>query len=201
MGASSGSAGNSGEHPHHDQRHAHVDECRPGGRPAEPCGAADREKHHRIHTRRDHVECGSAPVVRERVLQHEDRECQKEHPRAVRVGEAQQTLSALRSPILPRQRHEQGSQLDRADAQGQHHMGRTQDLDIESVGVVPPVVERSGGEHRDRAPDRHPRPEGRAKSPHAHRAPDFGAGAGKGRPQGQPAAGQAGRQATRVDRE
>ena len=145
------------------------------------------------------MERGAAPVVRERVLQHEHRERQQQHPGAVGVGKAQPALSALRRPILPRQRHEQGSQLDRADAQGQDHVWRTEDLDVEPVGVVPPVVERRGGEHRDRAPDRHPGPQRRAKSPHAHRPSNLGTGAGKGRLQGQPSAGQAGRQPASVD--
>jgi hypothetical protein len=43
------------------------------------------------------------------------------------------------------------------DAEQQHHVRRAQDLDVEAVGVVPPVVERRGGEHRAGAPHAHVR--------------------------------------------
>ena len=41
---------------------------------------------------------------------------------------------------------------DGADAEDQQRVRRTDDLDVEAVGVVPPVVEGRGGEHRDASP-------------------------------------------------
>ena len=43
---------------------------------------------------------------------------------------------------------------DGADAEDEQRMGRADDLDVEAVGGVPPVVEGGGGEHRDAAPAR-----------------------------------------------
>src|ERR1700733_3047723 len=39
-----------------------------------------------------------------------------------------------------------------ADSENQEGMGRADDLDVESVGRVPPVVERGRGDHGDAAP-------------------------------------------------
>ena len=41
---------------------------------------------------------------------------------------------------------------DRPDAEHEHGVGRATDLDVEAIGVVPPVIERGRGEHGDAAP-------------------------------------------------
>ena len=46
------------------------------------------------------------------------------------------------------------AKLDAEEPGGQHHVRRTDDLDVEAVGVVPPIVERRRGVGSDRRPGR-----------------------------------------------
>ena len=80
--------------------------------------------------------------------------------------------SCRRSPmraVLPRERHQHRAALDRGDAGGEQHVRRADDLHVEAVRVVPPVVERRRRQHRERAPDADPCAERRAESPEADR--------------------------------
>jgi hypothetical protein len=77
--------------------------------------------------------------------------------------------------------------------------GGTEDLDVEPVRRVPPVVERRGGEHRAGAPDAHPRGERAAEAPEAHGARALRRAAREGRLENERAVGQPRRGATDVD--
>jgi len=58
------------------------------------------------------------------------------------------------------------AKLDHELAHREHRVRQADYFDIESVGVVPPVVERRRGEHRKSAPRRHETSERPAKSPY-----------------------------------
>ena len=91
-------------------------------------------------------------------------------------------LAIADRPVLPGQRHQHRAALDGGDAGGEQHVRRADDLDVQPVGVVPPVVEGGGREHRERPPDAHPGPKRRAESPESYgRGTVFGR-SGKGRP-------------------
>jgi hypothetical protein len=47
---------------------------------------------------------------------------------------------------------DQRAQMHRHDASGEHHVRRAENLDVEAVGVMPPVVEGRRGKHGDAAP-------------------------------------------------
>src|SRR5207245_5865043 len=65
----------------------------------------------------------------------------------------------------------------------------------------PPVVERSGRDHRDRAPDRHPGAERPAETPEPHCRGTLLGCTGERRAQYEPAARPAGENAAQVDRQ
>src|SRR5581483_11580857 len=70
-----------------------------------------------------------------------------------------------------------------------------------AVRVVPPVVERRRGDHRERAPDADPRAERRAKSPEADGGAALRVRPGEGGPQRHPSAGQTGDDTAEIDGE
>src|SRR5260221_364514 len=72
-------------------------------------------------------------------------------------------ISFTTCSILCRNDHQHRANLDADHPGKQHHVGRAQDLDVESVGIVPPVVEWRRRDHRDRSPDAHPCAEGPLK--------------------------------------
>src|SRR6185295_1524492 len=74
-----------------------------------------------------------------------------------------------------------------------------EDLDVQAVGVVPPIVERRRGEHGDGAPDRHPGAERRAEAPEADGHLALRLGTGEGGLQGEPAAGDTSQHAAEID--
>ena len=86
-----------------------------------------------------------------------------------------------------------------ADARRQHHVRGADDLHVQPVGAVPPVVEGRRGQHRDRAPDRHPRAERRAEAPEANRRRALLRRAGKRGVEREPSARQARHHASQVD--
>ena len=94
--------------------------------------------------------------------------------RAASSSPAPQQIQAAEMPaiagraVLPGERHQHRAALNGADAGREQHVRRADDLHVEAVGVVPPVVERRRGDHRERAPDADPRAERRAESPEAH---------------------------------
>src|ERR1041384_2418416 len=63
-----------------------------------------------------------------------------------------------------------------------------ENLDVESVGVVPPIVEWRARQHGEGAPNRDPGAEGPAKSPQAHGGLSSGPAAKESALQNQPAA-------------
>src|SRR4051794_16648087 len=75
-----------------------------------------------------------------------------------------------------------------------------EDRDVQTVRFVPPVIERRRGEHREGAPDTHPRAQRTAESPEANRGIALCARPAKGGLQYQPAGGPTCEDATQVDR-
>jgi len=74
----------------------------------------------------------------------------------------------LGSAVLERKHHKEGAELDGPDAERQDHVWGRQHLDVETVCVVPPVIERGRGDHCEGAPDAHPGAERPAESPERH---------------------------------
>ena len=65
--------------------------------------------------------------------------------------------SSLRRRAALARIHGAGDQNDRAELNGQHasiehHVRRAEDLDVQAVGVVPPVIEGRGSQHGGAAP-------------------------------------------------
>ena len=102
-------------------------------------------------------------------MQH--READQDHAADVQIqslaGGARSTPSRA---VHVAQDQDQRAQLHRDDSGGQHHVRRAEDLDVEPVGVVPPVVERRRGQHRDAAPGGDERAERPAEAPDPHRS-------------------------------
>src|SRR5688500_12600273 len=79
-------------------------------------------------------------------------------------------------------------------------MGWTEDFDIQTVGVMPPVVERCRGEHGERTPDRNPGSKRRAKTPQPNCPGPFCRGSKECGADHQPPSGEPTEQAAQVDR-
>ena len=62
---------------------------------------------------------------------------------------------------------DQGANLNGQNASIEHHVGRAEDFDVEAVGVVPPVIERRGGEHGGATPGGNEGAQGPAEFPYA----------------------------------
>src|SRR5207247_11437612 len=83
----------------------------------------------------------------------------------------------------------------------EYHVARRQPSHVETVGVVPPLVERARREHREGAPDRDPRAERPAEAPERDAGGLLLHGCGERGPEDEPAARRAGEYAAQVDRE
>ncbi len=75
------------------------------------------------------------------------------------------------SPSLIHRRHDEEDDAygDAANAKNKQRVRRRNDLDVQAVGVVPPVVEGRRGEHRDAAPGRNKGAERGAEAQHRDR--------------------------------
>ena len=94
---------------------------------------------------------------------------------------------------------QQRADFDGEDAEHEERVGRGDDLDVEAVGVVPPVIERRGGEHGDAAPCCDEGAEGSAKAEDVDRCGgELGSGR-EGGAQDEIAAGDSGEHAAQVD--
>ena len=101
--------------------------------------------------------------------------------------------------ILIRQPEQQRAEIDAQHPETEEGMRRADDLDIETVGIVPPVVERRRREHGDRAPHYDPRAERRARPEDAHGGGTLPRAGEKGVPKGQPSAHAAAEEAAEVN--
>ena len=139
------------------------------------------------------VEVRRHDVLGEQRRQHEDQQ-------AAGVDEqpAEHAIRARRV-VLPRQSHEHRAEADAEDARPQHDVRRAQDLDVQAVGVVPPVVEGRRYDHRQRAPDADPGPERSAEAPERDAGGPLARVAGERRAQHEPSAREAGDDAAQVD--
>ena len=127
------------------------------GKP-EPAGAAQGDEQDREGAGRHLIEERLVHVVRPAgVLRDHRRHHDHEQPagEGERAGEPPY-LSGVRGPVLRREHHEHAAEDDGDHPEREHHVRRAHDLDVEPVGVVPPVVERGRGDHHERAPDRDP---------------------------------------------
>ena len=108
-------------------------------------------------------------IAQQKFLEDTERSHQQE---GVSVEQQDIQLSAQRSLGAAELSHEQ---QQRADADHQHaedqqHVGRAENLYVEAVSVVPPVVEGRGGDHGHAAPGTDECAERSAEAPHPHRA-------------------------------
>ena len=88
----------------------------------------------------------------------------------------------------------------REDAEHEQGVGRADDLDVEAVGGVPPVVEGGGGEHGDAAPGGEEGAERAGEAEHAARRWRAGRGIlAQGGVEDQVATGDAGENAAEID--
>src|SRR5262249_52430673 len=82
----------------------------------------------------------------------EDVEAHQDHAGDVEVEPAETIArDAFGAVHLAKDQNERAD-VDGYHSGGEHHVGRAKDLDVEAVGVVPPIVEGCGGEHGDAAP-------------------------------------------------
>ena len=91
-------------------------------------------------------------------------------PPTYRNSHCRRRAQAVARAVHEREQQHDGAELDAEEAGGQHHVRRADDLDVEAVRVVPPVVERRGDEHRDAAPGRDERAERAATAPRCGRS-------------------------------
>ena len=77
-------------------------------------------------------------------------------------------------------------------------MGRTENFYVESICVVPPIIEWCRQEHRERSPNHDPCAQWRAKSPEAYGRRAFFRRAEEMRLERQPSASQAGNESTEI---
>src|SRR5262245_32082478 len=80
-------------------------------------------------------------------------------------------------------------------------MRRADDFDIETIGIMPPVVERRRRQHRNATPNGDPCPERAIKTPESHRARLLRRRAKECRPQDKPAGREAAEQTTELNRQ
>src|SRR2546422_96466 len=159
------------QHPDHQECNAHVDGGRGGGGPAEPRCPTERGEGEGPADGGDLVVERVVRVVREADVLHPHRHpVEEDDPRCVGIQQLEGAARPRRSrfacgAVLQRHYHQQGAELDADEAEGEQRVRRADDLDVQPIGVVPPIVERGGGDHRDRAPDADPGAEGSAEPP------------------------------------
>jgi hypothetical protein len=146
------------EQPAHREEDAHVHERRRGGRPPHAQRPRRRGEHRGERHGRELVVVRRARHVRARVAPHGERAHRDEEPERVRERApvaAGPRVAALLGGVLRLQRGDGRAAQHERHAEEQHGVRRAEDLDVEAVRGVPPVVERRGGEHRAGAPDAH----------------------------------------------
>ena len=96
--------------------------------------------------------------VRKRcILEHHRRSHENDHRRRHDEDNTEPLLFTLGpGAVLSRKCHEHRPDLNRDHSGREHHVRRADDLHIEAVRVVPPVVEWRRRDHHQRAPDANP---------------------------------------------
>ena len=111
-------------------------------------------------------------AIRHRRVEHDaagELEFHGEHHHDQHAGDVEEhhlqvPADAARSPVHERARQHQRADLYAGDSGGQHHVRRAENLDVEPVRVMPPAVERHGGDHGEAAPGADESSERRAES-------------------------------------
>ena len=99
-------------------------------------------------------------------LQHH--QADQDHPADIQEQSLEMLPHDAVGAIHVAQNQDERSQVHRQNSGGQQHVRRADDLDVEAVGIVPPVVERRRSDHGDAAPGRQKRAQRPAESPDAH---------------------------------
>jgi hypothetical protein len=175
-GAELGLGGEALKQPQHRDHERGVERRERRRAPRPVRGPGQREQDDRHDQRHRAIRVGAVLVGAQRVLEdrghreHEDLAADHEHreaePRLGRPGRA-----------VHRREHEQhAGGCDRQDPERQHHVRRAQDLDVQAIRAVPPVVERGRHDHRRGTPHPEERAERTLEAPHADRGgPELGA--------------------------
>src|SRR5262245_48420782 len=100
----------------------------------------------------------------------EDEESGSEHhdPSDVKQKAIEFCAGGARCPVQMCDDQNDGAKGDHRLAQSEYRMWQAQDLDVESVGRMPPGVKRRGDEHREATPGRHEASERPAEAPHRY---------------------------------
>ena len=107
-------------------------------------------------------------VEAEIVLENQNEQADQDHGRHVQEHPVQPPpLIPLRA-IHISQNQDERTQLDGDNARDQHYMGRAQNLHVDPIRVVPPIVERRRRDHRHAAPGADERSERAAKTPDSY---------------------------------
>ena len=127
-------------------------------------------------------------LVRQALFRHHDGGQAHENPRREHIQSSSARAPLIGGSVLITQNQQQPAYDVKIHPCRQHGMRRAQDFDIQPVRIMPPVVERRARQHRQRAPDRHPRAQGSPESPDANARSANRFVRGKGRAQDEPAA-------------
>ena len=100
-----------------------------------------------------------------RDLHLDDGEADQNHATDVEEQRMQPRPHLSRSAIHLPEDQDQRAGVYGQNAGGQHHVGRAENLDVEAIGGVPPVIERRRCDHGDPAPRRKKSAQRTAKSP------------------------------------
>ena len=177
----------------------HVDSRRAGRAPARGRAPRDSDQQERKDGGgREEVPRAVLQVRHGDVLREQRGELKNQEPGGVQE-QALEDGSRVRRPVLAGQHHQHRADTDAVDAEGEHQVGRAQYLHVESVGVVPPVVQRCRHDHRQRAPDADPGAERTAEAPERDPGGALAGAAGERGAEHQPAARQAGDHAAQID--
>ncbi len=191
------------QNPEHGEPQGGVGEGRPGRPPTQARAAGDGEQEERIERRGELVEEPAVLPVGLAVLHHHGGDEDEQDAGGVGEGEGEPRLGRGRHPVRPGHGEQHGAELNGDHAGGQNHVRRRDDLDVQAVGVVPPVVEGGRGDHGEGAPDRHPGAERGAETPETNGGGGLGhaRSPAEGGPERQPAGGQPGEHPAEVDRQ
>ena len=107
----------------------------------------------RIDPARDFIEQAAVLLVRQTFLRHHDGRETDKNPRCEDIQPTAAGTLLISGAILITQNQEQSSHDMEIHPGCQDGMRRAQDLDVQPIRVVPPVVERRTGQHRHRARD------------------------------------------------
>ena len=196
-----GLRGKEREEPKADEPGGRIDPGHDRTRPLVTGGDRGTEEGYGSGQRKRPIKRGAVHEVAIAMLPDEHEGQDQEHRAHIEEETVELRLQLARGAVHVAEDQHERADPHRDDPQEKHGMGRADDLDIQPIGVVPPVVERGGGQHGEAAPGADERAQRPIEPEDADRSRTRRPGTSKSAGQDEIGAGDRGQHAAKVDRE